>query len=129
MRHCTIWKKAEKADNNIAITKDHTTRGCSLDKLYRVINQPRKSGKKTEQNCFTNGACDQQSVEAEGCKLKSKTQWYIPMGQEAIAFQVEAVAILNCVAELLKKKLLKPVKNIEPTKHDWKDLLIGVSNI
>ncbi len=45
--HGTIWKKAEKKDNNFVMTKDHITSRYSLDKPYQVIipaREERKTG-------------------------------------------------------------------------------------
>ncbi len=56
---------------------------------------------------FTDGGCNEQGIEVRICKYQSKIQWHILRGKDAIAFQVEVAAILDCVTSCLRKRLVK----------------------
>ncbi len=105
--------KADKMDNNFSMIKDHVTLRRTFGKYRTVIPTMEEWYKdwpnwlRKRQVWFTDRTCNQQGTGAGIGKYQSKIQWYISLGQDATAFQTEVVAILDCVASCLRKRLMK----------------------
>ncbi len=104
--HNQTWAKTDRI-------KLHVTLSRTFGKYPIVVPTREEWGKKWPSQLrkghiwFTDEACDQQGTRAGICKLQSKIQWHISLEQDAIAFQADIVAILDCVTGCPRKRMVK----------------------
>ncbi len=93
--------------------KDRVTLRRTFSKFWTVIVTNEEWGENWPNQLrkghvwFTDGVCNQKVTRAEICEYQNKIQWHISLGQDATAFQVEFMVILDCVTSFLRKRLVK----------------------